>query len=123
MEDYHSSDAFGGASQEDYLGGLFDKKEDSHSIVRGKRFIRDSLGHYATFFLCHIQMSYATQLATEAVVVGVALIPLFLLVNSQIRNQSAALFVSGAAFHLLCEVSGLNKWYLSNGASSMNSNV
>jgi len=64
-------------------------------------------------------MSYATQLATEAVAVGALLIPVFLLVNSQIKNQSAALFVSGAAFHLLCEVTGLNKWYLTNGASSM----
>ena len=66
-----------------------------------------------------MRMPYATQLATEAVVVGAALIPLFFIVNSQIRNQSAALFVSGAAFHLLCEVTGLNKWYLTNGASSM----
>jgi len=64
-------------------------------------------------------MSYATQLATEAVVVGGMLIPMYLLTEQFIKNKMAALFVSGAAFHLLCEVTGLNKWYLTNGASSM----
>ena len=64
-------------------------------------------------------MSYSTQLATEAVAVGGLLVPMYLLTEHFIKNKMASLFVSGVAFHLICEVTGLNKWYLTHGASSM----
>jgi hypothetical protein len=63
---------------------------------------------------------YKTQLATEAIVVGLSTIGAFYIVRSAIPDASiiTQLFVSGAGLHLTYEGLGLNKWYLKNGAAS-----
>jgi hypothetical protein len=62
------------------------------------------------------------QLALEAAVVGVGIIPIWMLVRRattamNIYGNKAIIDVAlaGAAFHLLAEESGLNTWYLTNG--------
>ena len=62
------------------------------------------------------------QLALEAAVVGVGIIPIWMLVRRatmamNIYGNKAIIDVAlaGAVFHLLAEESGLNTWYLTNG--------
>jgi hypothetical protein len=62
------------------------------------------------------------QLALEAAVVGVGLIPMWMLVrrattamNIYGGKEIIDIALAGAAFHLLAEESGLNTWYLTNG--------
>ena len=62
------------------------------------------------------------QLALEAAVVGVGLIPIWMLVrrattamNIYGNKEIIDIALAGAAFHLLAEESGLNTWYLTNG--------
>jgi len=55
------------------------------------------------------------NVVTEAVVVGLMLAvagTTFL-----IRIDFKSLFILGVAFHVLCEVVGINRWYCSNGAA------
>jgi hypothetical protein len=63
------------------------------------------------------------RLALEMAVVGIGLLPLFVLLQSLSRSLLgqkaytseglvlAQVFLAGALFHLLCEVSGINTWY------------
>lgn len=50
---------------------------------------------------------------TEATFVGILLVILFSIVSQLMKKQSVALrvFLSGAIFHCVCEVTGLNTWY------------
>ena len=50
----------------------------------------------------------------EALLVGLLLVPVFLLTETFLKGQSkwVVVFVAGALFHLAAEVSGLNKAYI-----------
>jgi len=65
-------------------------------------------------------MSYTTQLATEAVVVGVTTVGGFTVVRTLMPESSLPLqlFVTGVGIHLSFEALGLNKWYLTHGAAA-----
>jgi hypothetical protein len=72
---------------------------------------------------------YSTQLLTEAVVVGTALMPVYFFTHSFVTalfprtsdevQDYLSLFISGSMFHLLCEVGGVNDWYLDNGVATL----
>ena len=66
-------------------------------------------------------MSYATQLATEALVVGATTVGGFLVVQRLMPGSSlpVQLFTTGVAIHLGFEALGFNKWYLRNGAANI----
>ena len=52
-------------------------------------------------------------LALEALVVGAFLVLIFMFTKRYL-DVVPAVFVSGAAFHLICEVTGVNAWYARN---------
>ena len=58
-------------------------------------------------------MKSFSLLAFEALVVGLLLVILFKIV-SMYMAPVPAVFVSGAAFHLICEATGVNAWYARN---------
>lgn len=67
-------------------------------------------------------MSYATQLGTEALVVGATTVGGFLVVQRLMPESSlpVQLFATGVAIHLGFEALGFNKWYLTNSAAAKN---
>jgi hypothetical protein len=68
-------------------------------------------------------MTSPGKLAVEAVAVGVALVVLFFAVHAAAMRAfgdeamtnhlllAGQVALSGAAFHVLCEVAGVNEWY------------
>ena len=63
------------------------------------------------------------QLIKEAIVVGIATVIVGYLVykstkkldiNQKVKNL-LNLFITGLVIHLVCEYSGINKWYCKNG--------
>jgi hypothetical protein len=52
-------------------------------------------------------------ISIEAIVVGALLVALYFAAKSMFpkTNEFALVFVVGAAFHLLFEITGLNVWY------------
>lgn len=48
----------------------------------------------------------------EAIVVGLALIPVYWLVQKLGQRKWITIFLAGAVFHLLAEVLGINKAYV-----------
>lgn len=48
----------------------------------------------------------------EAIVVGLALIPIYWLVQKLGQRKWVTIFLAGAVFHLLAEVLGINKAYV-----------
>jgi hypothetical protein len=60
------------------------------------------------------------RLYQEAIVVGAGLIPVFLIAEELFPRMPkwGHIMVAGGAFHLACEFSGLNTWYLDNGVAS-----
>jgi len=73
------------------------------------------------------RMEYRKQLALEAATVGVAFMPWSYIVSGllaktrlQPRLQGmASVFIAGATFHLIAEITGLNEYYLRNSAAQM----
>lgn len=57
-----------------------------------------------------------TTVLIEAFIVGGLLVVLFNFIKIIIPDysQTTQLFITGAAFHILCEISGLNLWYVKN---------
>ena len=55
-------------------------------------------------------MKPVTTVLFEALIVGILLVMLYALM-SMYTKPLTAVFLSGAVFHLLCEVSGVNQWY------------
>jgi hypothetical protein len=55
------------------------------------------------------------KVITEAVVVGLMLAAAGTTFLKKLDFKS--LFILGAAFHLLCEMLGINRWYCANGAA------
>lgn len=55
----------------------------------------------------------------EAGVVGLLLVILYLCLHLVLGRSYITLFVAGALFHILCEISGLNKWYVDNYYNDM----
>lgn len=61
----------------------------------------------------------------EAVVVGAALLPIYSVVHEVVEELDlgrstdlSAVFLSGVAFHLIAEATGLNEWYIHHGAAT-----
>ena len=69
------------------------------------------IGHTFTgYFLYGQYMKPVTTVLFEALIVGILLVMLYALM-SMYTKPLTAVFLSGAVFHLLCEVSGVNRWY------------
>lgn len=68
-----------------------------------------------------MQKSYIT-IIIEAIIVGILLIIVFNATQYLLPNQRqlTQLFISGAMFHILCEVSGVNIWYAKNYVDILN---
>jgi hypothetical protein len=58
------------------------------------------------------------QLFVEAFVVGVGLVAVYYLVKMAKLGEVATVFLAGALFHLVAEVSGVNDWYLDNSVAA-----
>jgi hypothetical protein len=67
---------------------------------------------------------YAQQLALEAAAVGAVFVPWSyvvsgLLAKARVRAPVAGIFIAGATFHLLAELTGVNAYYLRHSAAQM----
>jgi hypothetical protein len=65
-------------------------------------------------------IEYERQLATEALSVGAGNVVAFMIIQKLFPKWSAVgqSFAAGILFHLVAEYSGLNDWYLENGAAT-----
>lgn len=70
------------------------------------------------------EMAYEQQMATEALFVGAGNVASYLIIQKLFPKLSnvANTFLAGVFFHVVSEVSGLNEWYLTNGAASYYAN-
>lgn len=66
------------------------------------------------------ELAYEQQMAIESLSVGVGNVAAFLIVQKLFPKMSNVTntFFAGVLFHLVSEMSGLNKWYLTHGAAS-----
>ena len=83
-------------------------------------------------------MNYYVKLAIEAIIVGIGVVVIGSLISyfvgvwyprpslpsecstyNKYHIMEFTLFLTGVLFHLLCEVTGLNIWYLKNAAAKM----
>ena len=66
------------------------------------------------------EIAYEQQMATEALFVGAGNVASFMIVKKLFPKMGVIpnTFLAGVLFHLVSEMSGLNKWYLTNGAAS-----
>ena len=67
---------------------------------------------------------YAQQLALEAATVGAAFVPWSymvsgLLTKARVHSPIKSMFIAGATFHLIAEITGLNDYYLRHSAAQM----
>jgi len=67
------------------------------------------------------EMAYEQQMAIEALFVGTGNVASFMLVKNLFPRWTAVsqVFFAGVVFHLVSEFSGLNNYYLDNGAATM----
>jgi hypothetical protein len=66
------------------------------------------------------QPNLKLRLYQEAVVVGAGLIPMVLMAEELFPRlpKWGQIMVAGGGFHLICEFTGINTWYLDNGVAS-----
>jgi hypothetical protein len=50
----------------------------------------------------------------EAFVVGILILPIYYVLMIAMGNGFCTLFLTGAIFHILCELTNINKWYVDN---------
>ena len=70
-----------------------------------------------------------SRLLLEAFVVGAGLVPVYAITHaftgavfprmSAMTQDYFSVFLAGGMFHLLCEETGVNDWYLDNGVAMM----
>jgi hypothetical protein len=68
-----------------------------------------------------------SRLLTEAFVVGAGLVPVYAITHaftgglfprmSPMTQDYFSVFLAGSLFHLLCEHTGVNDWYIDNGVA------
>lgn len=58
------------------------------------------------------------QLFVEAFVVGVGLVAVYFAVKMAKLGELVTVFLAGALFHLVAEISGVNDWYLDNSVAA-----
>ncbi len=73
-----------------------------------------------------------SRLLTEAFVVGAGLVPVYAITHaftgglfprmSPMTQDYFSVFLAGGVFHLLCEQTGINDWYLDNGVAMLKRN-
>lgn len=70
-----------------------------------------------------------SRLLTEAFVVGAGLVPVYAITHafvsglfprmSDTTQDYFSVFLAGSVFHLVCEETGINDWYLDNGVAML----
>ena len=73
------------------------------------------------------EIAYAEQLAIEALTIGAVFVPWTYIVSGFITRvplfssaqSPISIFIAGAGFHIVAELTGLNEYYLTNSASHM----
>jgi hypothetical protein len=76
-------------------------------------------------------VSHLEDLTLEAVAVGVSLVPVYMLTARLLDNWSknwnpenrvlANVAIAGGLFHIICEETGVNNWFLTNSVASRKS--
>jgi hypothetical protein len=64
-------------------------------------------------------MDYESQFALEVVTVGSMTVAGSAILNSTKLHPTLKIFLVGAMIHVFCEASGINAWYIENGAVTM----
>lgn len=57
------------------------------------------------------------ELLTEAFVVGILTVIVGCIMNNMVTDLVLLLFITGVIIHLLCEYTGVNKWYCKNSVA------
>ena len=57
------------------------------------------------------------NIATEAFVVGLVMMIIFMIIHKYDKNTTRSAFLTGVLGHLMFEYAGANKWYCKHGAA------
>jgi len=63
------------------------------------------------------------QIIIEAIIVGILFIIIYNIINKLFFNKldkMLLIFISAALFHIICEITGVNIWYVNNYYSIIN---